>query len=99
MGRGQHPKDPERMCALALAAAASSDDEGSSLRAKRKSSRKRKLIVGSGNSFGPPEVEMASDADDNDFAAEVSSTESSETESNIQELTNAEVRFDSSGWG
>jgi hypothetical protein len=35
---------------------------------------------------------MASDADDDDFAAEkVSSTESSETESDIQELTNAEV--------
>ena len=97
MGHGQRPKDPECMCALVLAAAASSDDEGSSLHAKRKSSRKRKLIVGSGNSFGPPEVEMASDADDDNFAAEVSIPESSETESDIQELTNAEVWFDSSG--
>ena len=56
--------------------------------------RKRKPVaIGSGNSFAPLEVETASDADDDDFAAdEQLSSESSDAESDIQELTNAEVR-------
>ncbi|KIM78311.1 hypothetical protein PILCRDRAFT_11298 [Piloderma croceum F 1598] len=94
MGHGQRSKDPERMRALALAAAGSSDDDERP-RPKRKSSRKRKpTIIDSGNSFDPLEVKISSDADDDDFVAEESGTESSKAEtdgSDIQELTNAEI--------
>ncbi|KIM78347.1 hypothetical protein PILCRDRAFT_11324 [Piloderma croceum F 1598] len=87
MGRGQRSKDPERI---------SDDDERP--RPKRKSSRKCKpTIIDSGNSFDPLEVEISSDADDDDFVAEESGTESSKAEtdgSDIQELTNAEVYLD-----
>ena len=99
MGHGQRSKDPERMRALALAAAGSSDDDERP-HPKRKSSRKRKpTIIDSGNPFDPLEVEISSDADDDDFVAEESGTESSKAEtdgSDIQELTNAEVYLDSS---
>ena len=92
MGCGQLLKDPEHMHALPLAAAGPSDDEGSPLHAKRKSSRKWKSAICSSNSFSPLEVETDSEADDDDFAAEEQcGTESSEVESDIQELTNAEV--------
>ena len=93
MGCRQRSKDPERMRALALAAAGSADDESFSHRTKRKSLRKHKPIaIGSSNSFAPLEVETASDADDNNFVAEEqSSSKSSDAESDIQELTNAEV--------
>ena len=89
MGHGQCSKDPKCMCTLALTATGPAGDK---LHAKRKSSRKCKPAIGSGNSSNPPEVESASNADDNNFIAEEqSSTESSETESDIQELTNVEV--------
>jgi len=98
MRRGQRSKDPERMRALALAAAGSSDDDERP-RPKRKSSRKRKpTTIDSGNTFDPLEVETSSDANDDDFVAEESETESSKAEtdgSDIQELTNAEVYSDS----
>ena len=89
MGCGQRLKDPESMHTLALAAAGPSGDK---LHTKRKSSRKCKPAIGSGNSSKALEVESASDADDDNFIAEEQySTESSKTESHIQELTNAEV--------
>jgi hypothetical protein len=92
MGRGQRSKDPKHMRALALAAAGPSDNEGSSHRVKRKSVRKLKPVISSGNSFDPLEVETASDANDDNFVAEEpSSTKSFEADSDIQELTNAEV--------
>ena len=86
MGCGQCSKDPKHMHTLALGAAGPSGDK---LHAKRKSLRKRKPAIGSGNSYNPLEVKSASNADL--VAEEQSSTESSETESDIQELTNAEV--------
>jgi hypothetical protein len=81
------------MQALALAAAVSSDDESLSHHAKRRLLRKHKPIaIGSSNSFAPLEVETASDTDDDNFVAEEqSSSKSSNAESDIQELTNAEV--------
>jgi hypothetical protein len=94
MGCRQRSKDPEHMRALALAAAGPLDDESTSNHAKRKSSRKCKPVtIGSSNSFAPLEVKIASNIDDDDFAAdEQSSSESSNAESDIQELTNTEVR-------
>ena len=80
------------MHVFALTAAGPS---GNKLCTKRNSLRKPKPAIGSGNSSKSLEVESASDADDDNFIAEEQySTESSKTESHIQELTNAEVWFD-----
>jgi len=99
MGRGKRSRDPERMKALALAAAAGSDDdEGMSRPPKKRPSRKRKVTsIGSDNPFESLDVEMSSDADDDDFIEDEQSgsdSESSEPESDIEGLTNAEIPFE-----
>ena len=104
MGRGKRPKDPERMRALALATAASSDDENTSCHCQNKCSQKRSAgAIFSHNSFGLLEVDMSSDADDDDFIADDQSTSSSsEAESHgsdIQEPTNVEVCLHCTGHG
>jgi hypothetical protein len=100
LGRGKRPRDPECMKALALAAAASSDDDkGPSHPPKKRLPRKR--MAAAIDSNDPPEsydVEMSSDAGDDDFIAHEqsgSNSESSETGSDIEELTNAEVCIES----
>ena len=98
MGCRQRSKEPECMRALALAAAGSSDDDERP-HPKRKSSRKRKpTTIDSSNPFHPLEVETSSNANNDNFVAEESETESSKAKtdgSDIQELTNAEVYSDS----
>jgi hypothetical protein len=92
-GCGHCPKDTECMKALTLAAAADSDEDNgacSHRRPKRANKPKAPDAIGTENPFETLEVEESSDADDEDFVADSSSSSSDET-SDIQELTNAEV--------
>jgi hypothetical protein len=95
LGRGKRPKDTERMKALALAANAGSDDDAAPSRHRQKRARKLSNVataVETENPFETLELEVGSDADDEDFVAgSGSSSDPSDETSDIQELTNAEV--------
>jgi hypothetical protein len=68
MGHGKHQKDPEWIRALELTTAASLDDENTCRHHQSKHSQKCSAgTIFSSNSFGLLEVDMSSDADDNDF--------------------------------
>jgi hypothetical protein len=76
MGHRKCPKDPEQMRVLALTTAASSNDENTSRRRQNKRSQKHSAgAIFSSNSFGLLEVDMSSDADDDDFIADNQSME------------------------
>ena len=94
LGRGQRPKDTERMKALTLATAVDSDDgeEPPRRRAKRVPKPKASAPIGTRNPFKPLDIEE-SDADDDDFIT--TSGESSDESTDIEELTNAEVVYSS----
>ena len=99
MGCGKCSRDPEHMKALALAAAAGSDDDEGMLHPpKKRPSRKHKVTsIGSNNPFESLDVEMSSDVDNDDFIEDKQSgsdSESSEPESDIEGLTNAEIPFE-----
>jgi len=96
LGHGRRPKNPERMNALIQA---EREDHDQPLRRHRRSRclPKKSTIINDDNFFSTLPVEDTSDANDGDFTGDdsESSSESSSLGSNsdIQEITNAEVSY------
>jgi hypothetical protein len=95
LGHGECPKDTEHMKALALAENVGSDNDSAPPCCHQKRACKLPIVttpVETENPFDALELEVGSDADDEDFVAgSGSSSDSSDETSDIQELTNAEV--------
>jgi hypothetical protein len=85
------------MKALALAANAGSDDDAAPSRRRQRRARKPPNViatVGTKNPFQMLDMDVSSDADDDDFVTgSGSSSDSSDETSDIQELTTAEVNI------